>query len=325
MVVGRMTPADMVSGAFKYLRNRIKRRPVLVNLEVTKRCMARCDFCKYWQEERVEELSDYRPILRVVKPVIVSLTGGEPMLRKDIYGICKDIKEMPGYTYVAMVTTGWNLTCEKVKRLWWDSGLDQLSVSLDFPDERHDEIRKLEGLYGRIEALLPKLSENGIDNVLLNTVIMNLNLDEIANLAKLAHNWGIKISYSCYTSMKTGDYTYYIEEEEMNKVEDLADELLELKREQGNIVNSDYYLSKIPQYFRTGKVEGCLAGERWLQITPDGYLKPCSEMPIVCHFSEYDGDMGEYNLGCSTCWFNCRGESQAPINRGKIIDLLKRW
>jgi len=325
MILGRLTSFEIVSGFTKLFRNKIAKRPVLVNLEVTKRCMARCDFCNYWREEPVDELKDYRPVIKMLKPLIISLTGGEPMLRNDIYDICLDIKKMPGFTYVLMITTGWNLTVDNATRLWMDCGLDQLSISLDFPDERHDKKRGLSGLYKKIEGNIPKLQSRGIDNIILDTVITNENLHEATNLVKLANDWGVKISFSCYTSMKTGNYSYYIDESETGTVRDVIGGLLELKKKFRNIVNSDYYLERIPEYFENGRINGCLAGEVWLQVTPDGYLKPCSEMPIVCHYTEYDGDMGEYNKGCSTCWFNCRGENQAPINWSRFVDLFGRW
>ncbi|RLB09321.1 MAG: hypothetical protein DRG59_02735, partial [Deltaproteobacteria bacterium] len=52
-----------------------------INLEVTKRCNARCDFCDYWKEPRGIELDDYVPVIKHLKPLSVSLTGGEPLLR----------------------------------------------------------------------------------------------------------------------------------------------------------------------------------------------------------------------------------------------------
>ena len=46
--------------------------------------------------------------------------------------------------------------------------------------------------------------------------------------------------------------------------------------------------------------------------TPDGYIKRCSEMPAVCHYTDYKNDYFT-KTDCTTCWFGCRGETQAPV------------
>ena len=53
-------------------------------MEVTKLCNARCDFCDYWQTRNEERLKDYSDLIRKIDPLVVMVTGGEPMLRKDI-------------------------------------------------------------------------------------------------------------------------------------------------------------------------------------------------------------------------------------------------
>ena len=51
------------------------------------------------------------------------------------------------------------------------AGVDQFSVSLDFPDERHDDFRKYPGLYARLAQLVPGLASLGHDDIVLNSCI----------------------------------------------------------------------------------------------------------------------------------------------------------
>ena len=71
-------------GLSKLIEIKIKNSPKLLNLEVTKKCNARCDFCDYWQTQHEERLYDYSDLIKKINPLVVMVTGGEPMLRKDI-------------------------------------------------------------------------------------------------------------------------------------------------------------------------------------------------------------------------------------------------
>src|SRR6476469_294285 len=90
------SPADVLSARFKpyhvplflakYAWLSARRRPVLVHFEVTLRCNARCGFCDYLQtpaEARHDELRSYADAARYFNPMLVTFTGGEPLLRRD--------------------------------------------------------------------------------------------------------------------------------------------------------------------------------------------------------------------------------------------------
>src|SRR3989338_6585283 len=111
-------------------------RPRLINLEVTKYCNAQCDFCPCWTIKGYPQLADYSPIIKKFRPIVLSLNGGEPLLRKDILEIVESVR--PYCTYLTMITHGQLLTEEKFKQLW-DRGVDQLSISLNYNSSRHDE------------------------------------------------------------------------------------------------------------------------------------------------------------------------------------------
>jgi len=79
---------------------------MLVNLEITKLCNAKCDFCDYWQTRHEERITDYRPVIRKINPLITVITGGEPMIRKDLPDIVRQIKECSIFIFTSMVTKG---------------------------------------------------------------------------------------------------------------------------------------------------------------------------------------------------------------------------
>ena len=319
MLTRKMTPARKFRAVLKYIKVRVQRRPVLVNLEVTKFCNAGCDFCDYWQTKKSPKLDDYVETVRKINPIMVSLTGGEPMLRKDLPKVIQNLRDSFGFLYIGMVTHGQLLTLEKAKGLW-DAGLDQLSISMNYLGPKHDEERGLPGLFDHLSKLIPRLGEVGVDNVVLNTVIKDDNLDYIPKIILQAQEWGARVSLSCYTSLKNGNETHMVRSERMQKLVETVQEIKALKRLCGNVVSSDYYLSMVPKYFEQGYMEGCKAGKSFIQVTPDGHLKLCPEMPVFAHYSQYERQKGD--VACTKCWYSCRGESQAPMTPKRLWELV---
>jgi MoaA/NifB/PqqE/SkfB family radical SAM enzyme len=304
----------------KYYANcKLKKRPLLVNLEITKRCNARCDFCACWQIGSPNELSDYAPVIKKLRPVVCSVSGGEPLVRKNWYEILKNLR--PYCHYMVLITNGALLTEEVAAKLS-DAGVNQLAVSLDYLSERHDEVRKIPGLYKKVSEIIPKLTAKGY-KIVLNTVIMESNIDHILPLTHKASSWGAGISFSSFCSLKRGDDELMIRDKRLEKLENLVVELKNLKRTLGHIRNSNYYLDGVPRYFRKGGMGKCKAGKNWVQVTPDGFIQPCTEMPRMCYFEEYEQKKVP-KISCTECWYACRGEAEAPhLAPDRLIELIR--
>ena len=70
-------------GVGYFLRCKLQHRPILLNIEFTKMCNAKCFFCHCWQVESPNESQDYGPIVKKFRPILCSVSGGEPLLRKN--------------------------------------------------------------------------------------------------------------------------------------------------------------------------------------------------------------------------------------------------
>ena len=110
------------------------------------------------------------------------------MLRRDLPNIVKQIKECSIFTFTTMVTKGDLLTLEKAEELF-EAGLNQISISLDFLGKKHDSYRGIPGLWNHLSSLIPQLGEIS-SNIVLNTIIMEDNLDQIVDIAHQAKEWG---------------------------------------------------------------------------------------------------------------------------------------
>jgi len=174
----------LASGA---IHNYITKDPIVVSYEVTLSCNCNCRHCDLGgviKGEKQIEPAEYGDLTRRLSPVAAQISGGEPLLRKDIAAIVRAIKQ-GGVKYAILVTNGVLLNESNYLQLR-EAGVDQFSVSLDFPDERHDEFRRRPGLYKRLEQNLPRLAKLGFRDIILNTAITKANLKEILPLAKKA-------------------------------------------------------------------------------------------------------------------------------------------
>ena len=196
------------------VKNFLSKRPLVISFEVTLACNANCVHCdlggRIQNESRISP-EKYRELIKYYRPAVIQLSGGEPLLREDLIDIVKAVKIKRYFPYTILVTNGWLLTKENYKSLH-EAGVNQFSISLDFPDKRHDEFRRLKGLFNRLDKTIPELSAMGNDDIVLNTAITGANITELANIAKTAKRWGVDLSFSIYTPLRTGERKLTIKE-----------------------------------------------------------------------------------------------------------------
>jgi MoaA/NifB/PqqE/SkfB family radical SAM enzyme len=324
-----MRVRDTVAYGLRFARNAIDgASPRVLYLEVTKRCNAFCDFCPYWQTHDRGELTDYSPIVERMRPFCVTFTGGEPLLRRDIAELVGQVARLPARPWTALLTNGWLLSEEKAAAMR-AAGLEQLCISVDYIGEEHDKQRGLPGLFARIERRIPSLLALGY-RVVINTVIMESNLAHVAPLARLTHRWGVQSSFSCYSPLKTDGPGPSGREEllppaHLDALRRTIDEVKFLKRRQGNVVSSDWYLDRAIEYFANGGHLGerCeAAGRRFYHVDPWGRMKICPEFEPFAHWTELD-EKRPPEHHCTRCWYGCRGENEAPITLGRVARDLR--
>ena len=273
------SPLDGIKVAARGICNYIAKRPLIVSFEVTLSCNCNCRHCDLGgliKNEKQIKPDDYARLTQLLKPPLVQISGGEPLLRKDIVAIAKAIKESNSIPYLILVTNGVLLNESNYIQLH-EAGVNQLSVSLDFPDERHDEFRRHRGLYRHLDETIPKLAKFGYGDIILNIAITRANLEEVLPLAQKAKDWGVSISYSAYTPLRTNDNSYAI-----NTPEDLVIlrktiyELIELTKRTNHITNSRAVFLDTIKFFEQGYLPNCKAGIRFFVVMPDGAFVPCS-------------------------------------------------
>ncbi len=322
MLSSRYRPWHVPIFLAKYAWLRARRRPVLLNLEVTMRCNAHCGFCGYWQTPSSAKSREHAPFADIAKrfsPMIVTFTGGEPTLRRDLEDIVRSVRSAVRYTYIQLITHGGMLSLARATSLW-EAGVDQFNISLDYLDGRHDTARGIPGLTAKILDVVPRMRAAGIA-VRFNTVMKNDNLDQLISIVECAAALGAGVNFSVYTASKNGNTDYQLQDIDPRRVQHIVDALLTYKKEhRGVITNSDYYLEQIPRYVRGGMNEPCQSGSTTVHIDPQGLARRCPDFKPDGSWKDYEGYTP---IDCNACYYACRGEAQAPLRLvSRVRDVL---
>jgi heme b synthase len=168
--------------------------PRLIAWEVTRRCNLACKHCRAGAQDRPYE-SEYSTeeigkvldsVASFCKPIII-LTGGEPMLRDDIFEIA-DYGTKLGLRMV-MAPCGFLITPESVEKMK-ASGIRRISLSIDGASaESHDAFRQVRGAFDSVLLAARIARENGLE-FQINTTIHKGNLDELPRILDLAVGLG---------------------------------------------------------------------------------------------------------------------------------------
>jgi MoaA/NifB/PqqE/SkfB family radical SAM enzyme len=322
MLSARFKPWHVPLFLAKYAWLTARRMPVLVHFEVTLRCNARCGFCDYWKTDpsaRATELKSFADAARFFNPMLVTFTGGEPLLRRDLEDLVAAVARAIRLKYITLITHGGMLSPERGRSLW-DAGVNQFNISLDYLDGRHDTARGIPGLTAKIFTTVTAMRAQGIDSIRFNTVIKDDNLDQLLPIVYRAAALGCGVNFSVYTDAKNGNRDHLVREAQRRELDDAVSGLLAFKRRRrGVITNSDYYLEQIPRYVRGEMTEPCRSGIRTIHVDPTGNVKRCPDFPTDFHW----GDFRRYEpIDCNACYYACRGEAQAPLRLSRVRDVM---
>jgi MoaA/NifB/PqqE/SkfB family radical SAM enzyme len=300
--------------ARRALAGYVGRAPLCVSFEVTRNCNARCRHC-HLGPPRAETLASperFAEICRELDPVVAQVSGGEPLLRGDVEDIVRGLTRPGRPPVVVLTTNGALLTKERFLRLK-EAGVSDVSLSFDYPDERHDEFRQIPGLFAHIDGLMRELSANGRPHgVTLACVMHRDNFRELPAIAERARAWKANVSFIVYTWLRTGNREMLISPDELGELREVLGRVREHKRRHGNVYTSDYVLDNIPAFFARAGRPGCRAGERALVVNPDGTLSPCGL--VLREYRTREEMLARFTRTntCDGCYTSSRANSEKP-------------
>lgn len=185
------------------LIDRFNRTLTYLRISITDRCNLRCYYCRpedgITQKSRKDVLS-YEEIYEFVKMASemginkVRLTGGEPLVRKDICKLVSMISSIPAIKDLALTTNG--VLLAKYAAKLKTAGLKRVNISLDsLKPERYKEITRV-GKISNVLAGIEEAKEAGLTPVKINCVILKgINDDEKDDFLKFGREHGLEIQF----------------------------------------------------------------------------------------------------------------------------------
>ena len=314
----------------------------MVAWELTRSCNLACSHCRasskhgpYPNELTTSEC--FRLIDDIVlfsKPKMI-LTGGEPLLRKDIFEIiCYGKKK--GLVMV-MSPNGTLLTDENVKKIM-SSGIKRISISLDGPDAgSHDNLRQVPGAFKQACEGIERARRAGLE-FKINTTVTKRNIKLLPNIMRLAKDLSAR-AHHIFLLVPTGR-AKEMAEEELSASE--YEETLRLLAREKKDSSLEIKITCAPHFNRVLLQEraaaapslsgrGCMGGVSFCFISHVGDAQPCGYLELKCgnirkqpfkdiwlgsEVFNNIRDWGKYNGKCGVCEFKtvcggCRARAYA--------------
>ena len=274
----------------------------LVAWEVTRNCNLNCAHCRAaaTNQDYAGELDTpaalqlLDQIAEVGQPIVI-LTGGEPLMRKDIfelaeYGTAKGLR-------MVMAPNG-TLITEAVAQKMAASGIQRISVSLDgATKERHDGFRGVDGAFEGALRGIEAAKSQGIE-FQINTTISKYNYDQIPEILKLAENLGA-VALHIFLLVPTGRGKYIVDQAITAEEYEYT---LNWFYDQKQNTNLQLKATCAPHYYRILRqrarqdglsvtydthgldavTRGCLGGTSFCFISHTGIVQPCGFLDLNC-------------------------------------------
>jgi heme b synthase len=331
----------------------------LVAWEVTRTCNLACIHCRaaardepYENELSTAEAFQLMDNIATFASPIIILTGGEPLLRPDIFEIASYGNKL-GFR-MTMAPNGTLVTSEAAAKMK-KSGIQRASISLDGATaESHDAFRQVKGAFDGALGGIAHLKEAGVD-FQINTTITQHNLHEIKKIQELAVSLGA-VAHHIFLLVPMG------------RGKDIAEQGIDAKQyeetlhwfyDQRDKVPLQLKATCAPHYYRIlrqraseegKKVDfdtfgldavsrGCLGGVGFAFISHLGQVQPCGYLELDCgnvrekpfreiwesstifgnlrNFKEYEGKCGKCEFvkvcgGCRARAYEATGNYLAP-------------
>jgi len=214
--------------------------------------------------------------------------------------------------YLIVVSNG-SLLTEEIYLDCLEAGVNQFSLSLDFPDERHDEFRGVPGLFHKIETLIQGLDGQKDKAISLCCVIQSDNFRLLPEMAELAHKWDVRLNLSAYNTLRTHDNSYMLSKDDLEEFKEIIPVLMEMQKKYKIIRTPKDVLQKMVEYFEQGFIPRCRTGEKFFNVNPNGTLSPCGL--IITDYKtkeEFIEDFCKSN-SCVYCYTSLRANTERPF------------
>ena len=273
---------------FKLLKARLfnSKFPHAIQFNITFRCNQRCVYCGIYNDKREEMGTE--SICKMIDEFVsmgtsrLSLTGGEPLMRKDLPEVIRYARSRG--LFVSLATNG-SLVPQRIGEL---VGVNSVNMTLDGPKHIHDKQRG-SGNFEKVIKAVELIKSKDIPLYLVSVITKNnwMMLQEILDIARSLHVKLLIQPVFYAEKSHAGDLKGYqnTKYDDRTIVETL-NQLIKLK-DQGNpnIILSKRYYSNVKESIQRGTKMICRnAGSLFCTISPDGRVAPCNLLVRDMHW-----------------------------------------
>lgn len=257
-----------------------KLREVIIS--ITNRCNFKCRMCDIPQEKTQELTTDeWKKVIKSAHSMgalTVVFSGGEPLLREDIFDLISYVK---AHSMNACLASNGYLVTEEVARKFKELGVNVVNISIEGPKKIHDYLRGI-GKFERAIAALDNLRKAKVESTIAATVTKH-NYRHLVSVVELAKKYGattIKFQpfSSIFLSGRRGGDDFLIHDREFNRMYESINKVISSCEEYGIATNPRGYLGMIPFYLGRKHIDlnnGCAALQFSCPINSKGEVYPC--------------------------------------------------
>ncbi|HSB51585.1 MAG TPA: radical SAM protein [Dissulfurispiraceae bacterium] len=310
-----------------------------IQLHLTERCNLRCTHC-YQEGTCSQEMSfgEVRGLVSEVSEMIsewedsyalrfsrsFNVTGGEPLLRPDLFDI---LEEIASHGFSLFVLSNGTLVSDQAARMLAEAGVEGVQVSIEGPEAVHDAVRgsgsflsAIRGIGSLLKAKVP---------VSLNVTLSEFNAARFPEVVELAKSLGIpKVGFSRLVPSGRG-LAMVNDSLRPERLRTIYSELLSIDVPGIEIVTGDPIASQVgstTDLTDCGAIPqgGCAAAVSGLTVLPDGTVTPCRRLAVPIGNIRHDSlrelwatspvleslrERRRYTGRCGACprWARCRG------------------
>jgi len=318
-----------------------------VIFSITNRCNLRCRMCDI-PYGKIAELTteQWKAVIKDASRLgaqTVVFSGGEPLLREDIFELISFTKEN---NLNACVTSNGHLLDEQVARNLKASGVNVVNISIEGAKGTHDYLRG-SGSFDKACVALENLRRYKIESTVASTV-SRYNYKDLLYVLEVAKNCGATtVRLQPFNIIFLNDHKrkneFLIDKRDIQEMEDTIKSFIDVSREYKISTNPVGYLLKIPVYLSGKNFYPDNCGALWYScpINPNGDLFPCwiegvNNKPIgnVKNEGLYELWLSEkrikmvnsiINNGCKGCLMSCYDEAfDRKLIKESIVENAKK-
>ena len=193
---------DPAGASSTRLIDRFGRHVTYVRISVTDRCDFRCVYCmseemRFLPRAKILTLEEIQQVVRAFCELgvhKVRITGGEPLVRRNVIWLFREVGKLPGLKELVLTTNGSQLV--KMAPALKEAGVRRINISLD--SLQHERFRRLTRV-GDLDKVLRGIDAAlavDFDRVKVNSVVLkNRNHDEVHDLVQFCIDRGMDISF----------------------------------------------------------------------------------------------------------------------------------